>query len=393
MSRSPATPLISLIMALFLVLAGAIAAPQKAVAASTVTNARAAGDAFSTRFVIDLTQTVAFVATTETNPDRISIELDRVNFDLPPGVGRKMRGLVKNFSYGSVNEGKSQILIDTIGPVRIANSFVLEAQQEQPARLVLDLVKTGFDAATTMQPPAPYAGEQKVVVIDAGHGGIDPGAVSAKGTKEKDVVLAFAVNLQKRLAASSRYKVVMTRDTDRFIKLKDRVQIARDAAADLFIAVHADIIRGKSARGTTLYTLSEKASDAEAEALAHKENRTDIIAGFDFENENAKVTDVLIELVQRESKNLSIVFSRTAAKAISKVAQMNGKPIRSAGFVVLKAPDVPSVLIELGYLSSKQDEKLLLSNDWQDSAAGALADAIGTYFDQVGPATSAAATP
>jgi len=228
--------------------------------------------------------------------------------------------------------------------------------------------------------PAKRADGRRVIVIDPGHGGIDPGAVGVRRTKEKDVVLAFSRALRDRLQANKNYEVVLTRDSDIFLSLKQRVAIARENQADLFIAVHADTVRGRSVRGATLYTLSEKASDAEAEALAQKENRADIIGGIDLATENQEVADILIELAQRETKNHSIFFAKKAANQLQVVTHMTGKPTRSAGFVVLKAPDVPSILLELGYLSNKADEALLVSPKWQTEVTQAMAKAIDTYF-------------
>jgi N-acetylmuramoyl-L-alanine amidase len=172
----------------------------------------------------------------------------------------------------------------------------------------------------------------------------------------------------------------MTRDDDHFVSLLDRVRVAREHQADLFVAIHADTVRGQSARGATIYTLSDRASDAEAEALAQKENRADIIAGVNLTAENEEVADILIDLAQRESKYHSLAFARKAVGQLKPVTHMTGRPMRSAGFVVLKAPDVPSILLELGYLSSRSDAKLLTSAKWQSQVATALAKAIDSYF-------------
>ncbi|MCC7481205.1 MAG: N-acetylmuramoyl-L-alanine amidase, partial [Hyphomicrobiales bacterium] len=221
---------------------------------------------------------------------------------------------------------------------------------------------------------------KKTIVLDPGHGGIDPGAISRAGTKEKDVVLSFANVLRQALLASGKYNVVMTRSDDRFVSLKNRVTVAREKNADLFLAIHADTVRGRDARGVTIYTLSDKASDAEAEALAKRENRADIIGGLDLEAETEEITDILIDLAQRESKNHAMFFSKKAVAQLRPLTLMTGKPLRSAGFMVLKAPDVPSVLLELGFLSSKSDEKLLTSTVWQSKIARAFATAIDSYF-------------
>jgi N-acetylmuramoyl-L-alanine amidase len=365
------------------------------------TAARVAGDENRTRFVADLTAPVGYTVYVMANPYRVMIDLPQVAFSLPAGAGDDTRGLVTQYRYGPVDDGHSRIVLDTDGPVLIDKAFLLKPKDGQPARIVVDLVKTtkeAFDAtlaaeddtqtaeatpedaAPAAEPAAPAERERKLVVIDPGHGGIDPGAIGVRKTREKDVVLAFGLKLKKVLEATGAIDVVMTRSDDTFLTLRDRVKVARENNADLFIAIHADTVRGGDARGATIYTLSEKASDAEAEALAHKENRADIIAGVDLEAENQEVTDILIDLAQRESKTHSLVFAKKAVAEMSPVTAFTGKPMRSAGFMVLKAADVPSVLIELGFLSSKQDESQLTSPAWQQKVASAMGRAVEKYF-------------
>lgn len=240
--------------------------------------------------------------------------------------------------------------------------------------------KIGQAPLKRAQRPARAPGAKRVVVIDPGHGGIDPGAISRRGTKEKAVVLDFAKRLRAVLERAGKYKVILTRDKDIFISLRDRVKIARTSNADLFIAVHADSVRGRRARGATIYTVSEKASDREAEELARKENRSDIIAGVDLDEESDEITGILIDLAQRETNNHSLFFAKKMLTQMKRVTKMNARPLRSAGFRVLKAPDVPSVLFEMGYLSSSADERQLKSKTWQRKAAGALAASIDRYF-------------
>ncbi|MCX7349044.1 MAG: N-acetylmuramoyl-L-alanine amidase [Alphaproteobacteria bacterium] len=366
------------------------------------TAARVAGDETRTRFVADLTVPVGYTVYVMANPYRVMIDLPQVSFSLPEGAGDNTRGLVKQYRFGPVDEGHSRIVLDTEGPVLIDKAFLLKPKKDgQPAHIVVDIVRTtkqAFDAKLAAEgdsgtaeaapedtPPASASApanprDRKLVVIDPGHGGIDPGAIGMGKTREKDVVLAFGLKLKKALEAGGTIDVVMTRSDDTFLTLRDRVKVARDKEADLFIAIHADTVRGGDARGATIYTLSEKASDAEAEALAHKENRADIIAGIDLEAENQEVTDILIDLAQRESKTHSLVFAKKAVAEMSPVTAFTGKPMRSAGFMVLKAADVPSVLIELGFLSSKQDESQLTSPEWQQKVAGAMGRAVEKYF-------------
>jgi len=409
--------------------------------------ARVSGDASRSRFVADLSEPVSYSVYVLPDPYRVVIDLPEVQFQMPTGVGRQVRGLIQEYRFGQVQKGRSRIVIDVFGPVLIDKSFVVPPQGEQPARIVVDLVST--DNATFLkthlaeqqrsakvadtadsagnvdadqglaalsdklastspaeergaQPkvaplpkpkPGAVAGKPQpversepapktrgVIVLDPGHGGIDPGAIGLAKTKEKDVVLAFAIALRDKLKASGKFDVVMTRENDRFVTLKERVRIARRAQADLFIAIHADKVRGPTARGATVYTLSEKASDAEAEALARKENLADVIGGVDLGEEKEEITDILIDLTQRETKNHSMAFAKRAVRELKPKTLMTGRPMRSAGFVVLKAPDVPSVLLELGYLSSKADETLLTSDAWRAKVTDAMVAAIKGYM-------------
>ena len=397
------TPVVLFISIFFMMLQGSLA-----FADAVATGTRVGGDETRTRFVADISKTVSYSVYVLPDPYRVVIDLPDVTFDLPPGIGHKVRGLVAEYRYGLLEQGKSRIVIDTLGPVLIEKSFLVEPQSGQPARIVVDIVKTTEEAfvksynseqaknqqdiaelsANPVSPPAPVKkivlankSGKKIIVLDPGHGGIDPGAISPTGIREKDVVLAFAFALRQALVASGKYDVVMTRDDDHFLSLRSRVEVARENNADLFLAIHADTVKGQDARGATIYTLSDKASDAEAEALAKKENRADIIGGLDLEAETKEITDILIDLAQRESKNHAVFFSKKAVAELRPLTLMTGKPMRSAGFMVLKAPDVPSVLLELGYLSSKSDEKLLTSAAWQTKIAKAFATAMDNYFD------------
>jgi N-acetylmuramoyl-L-alanine amidase len=219
-----------------------------------------------------------------------------------------------------------------------------------------------------------------LIIIDPGHGGIDPGAIG-NGTMEKTITLAVARALKKELLATGRFRVELTRDKDVYIPLRDRFKLARDDAADLFISLHADSHANAKTRGASVYTLSETASDSEAEALAAKENKSDVIAGVDLSNESKVVTGILIDLAQRETTNLSARFAKMLVKALKKDTLMLEQSHRFAGFAVLKAPDIPSVLLEMGYISSDEDQRLLTNKSHQKGLAKAISRAIQSFFD------------
>jgi N-acetylmuramoyl-L-alanine amidase len=237
-------------------------------------------------------------------------------------------------------------------------------------------VKPGDVAAKAAGDPRP------LIVLDPGHGGIDTGAKAASGELEKDVVLQFALTLRKKLESSGKYRVAMTRSDDTFIPLSERVRFARSHGASLMISIHADAIPRSEgqAEGATVYTLSENASDAEAARLAEAENKADVIAGVDLTAEPDDVANILVDLAQRETKTYSSQFARTLVGELKSTARLHKNPLKAAGFRVLTAPDVPSVLVELGYMSTKDDLKLLTSAAWQAKTAQALSAAVDTFF-------------
>ena len=322
-----------------------------------------------------------------------------MNFKLPAKAGAQSRGLVKAFRYGLIMQGGSRIVLDTKGPVRIEKAFVLDAAEGQPARLVLDLA--AIDRAAFMrnislqtrpahntgakpsEPPVKADGDARpLIVVDPGHGGIDNGTKGSGGELEKDIVLAFSQVLREKLESGGKYRVAMTRSDDSFIPLSERVRFARTRGAALFISIHADALPRKEglAEGATVYTLSETASDAEAARLAEAENKADVIAGVDLTAEPNDVANILVDLAQRETKTFSMQFARTVVDELKSAARMHKHPLKSAGFKVLTAPDVPSVLIELGYMSTKDDLKQLNSPAWRARTAQAVVKAVETFF-------------
>ena len=253
--------------------------------------------------------------------------------------------------------------------------------------VMADDLATGSITLAPAPPIAPPVAKH-IIVIDPGHGGVDPGAISHSGIKEKDVVLAFAKALQLTLQDGGHYKVLLTREADKFVKLDDRVKFARAHEAELFIALHADTLEDRATRGTTVYTISDKASDAEAERLAQKENAVDSIVGINIAQQKQDVANALMNLAQRESRSEALAFAQKALREVKPMGELTRNPLRSASFVVLKAPDVPSVLIELGYLSNDADVNLLSSVTWRNQMSDAMTKAVDGYFT---PATVSAA--
>jgi len=364
-------------------------------------DARVAGDRERTRFIADLSKKVDVHVFAMGNPYRVIVDAPDVSFQMPDGIGKEKRGLVTAYRYGLFAPGKARIVIDVSGPFLIDKAFVLEPRDDQPARLVVDLVPTdektflaklkeakppqppGEGPASIAQAPSRPPDAKPVVVLDPGHGGVDPGTSSTTGITEKEVVLTFARTLKTKLEATGRYEVFLTRDDDTFLPLRERVEFAQKKGAGLFLSIHADYFPQQidKATGATVYTLSEEASDEEARALAAKENFSDALAGIELPSDSdEELANILIDLAQRETQNRSVVFARSIVGELASKGTLHTKRLRSAGFRVLKAPDVPSVLLELGFLSNPDDEKRLTSEAWRDRNADAVAESIDVYF-------------
>jgi N-acetylmuramoyl-L-alanine amidase len=290
--------------------------------------------------------------------------------------------------------------VDLAAPVKVEKSQILPPEGGSGFRLVVDLGPTTnseflahagwprdvFAAMASVEPQrAPMStavrGGKRLIILDPGHGGIDPGTHGQSGILEKDLVLSVAKTLRKALESTGRYRVQLTRDTDVFIPLRERVNIARAAHGDLFVSLHADSSDHRDVRGASVYTLSEDASDREAATLAEKENMSDIIAGVDLTGENSPVASILIDLAQRDTMNRSVRFAETVVGSLPSATMLLPLfPHRSAGFAVLKGPDIPAVLIELGYLTNPKDENEMVTETWRNGVARAISSAVDTHF-------------
>lgn len=364
-----------------------------------------------TRLVMDMDGPAAFKTFVLADPYRIVIDLSEVKFRIPAGKKSNLVGGVAGYRFGLFEPGTSRVVFDLAEPRVISAAFELPPREGRGHRLVMDLRKVTRAsfmnaskasiakrmAARRQSPSGPAASgnsarrdgadrprnSKKVIVIDPGHGGVDPGAIGASGSYEKTITLAASKTLKRVLEKTGRYEVVLTRARDRFLRLRERVAVSRASDADLFISVHADSIADKRLRGASIYTLSEQSSDKEAARLAEQENKSDIIAGMDFSEETPEVTNILIDLAQRETMNQSARFAGYLAKELRGAVRTHRRAHRFAGFAVLKAPDVPSVLLELGYLSNPREEHMLRSPEFQNKVAVALRQGIDRYFETV----------
>ena len=366
-------------------------------------DARIAGDDARTRIIIDFDRKPDIRVHYVANPFRILIDLPETHFGLKPD-DMAARGLFSDIRYGAMDEGRSRIVLTADRPVAVALSDIQEEQGGSAYRLVIDaaiVTQQAFDELVAKQtwkdvtsiveeaPPVLLPGSRTedtafVIAVDAGHGGIDNGAIgAATKTEEKHVTLAFAQKLADKLNTVTGVKAFLTRDKDEFLSLPQRVQLARHGKANLFISVHADTLRQKDVRGATVYTISDKASDSLAADLAERENLYDEIAGIPLSDEPTEVADILIDLTRRETQAFSISLARTVVASFEGEVRLINNPHRHAGFRVLQAPDVPSVLLELGFLSNKEDEKLLLDPEWQAKVAGLIVKAVERYRTEV----------
>ena len=359
-----------------------------------------------TRLVLDLDRNTDFRAFVLGDPYRMVVDLP--DFEWKAGdVQSPQSAGVKATRHGNLKPGISRIVFDMNRPVSIQKAFTLPANGQKPARLVIDFanvspsifkqaqnnihgslnvdaVQSNLAAKATPPPAPPKKTKKPLVIIDPGHGGVDPGAVGANGVYEKTVALKLAKELKKQLEKSGQYRVKMTRETDIFIKLSDRVKFARNHGGDLFLSIHADSLRNSKVRGASVYTLSEKASDAQTARLAARENKADLIAGIDLNVEDQDVANILVDLAMRETSNQSNFFANTLVDRFkADNVSLLERPHRSAGFAVLKAPDIPSVLVEAGFMSNKKEADLLNTSGHRKKIATSLKKGVDRYFEQV----------
>lgn len=352
-----------------------------------------AGDGKRARLSIDFDRKIAARLRFSDEPQRVVIELSPSAFRIGKPLDAERSPLIGGVTFDQSDTALSRIILDLDAPVEVSYQTVTKIGSSERRRLIVDLARSSeraFARLVRLSPIAPRTApapagaptaERPLVVLDPGHGGLDGGAQGRGRTSEKAVTLAFARTLRAKLLATGRFRVEMTRESDRFVSLEQRVEAAREGRADLLISIHADSLRQRRIRGATVYTLSQTASDEVAAELATDQNRADLKAGLELPKLDTSAADILLDLMQRETDDASAHVAVRIIASLGQATRLIGNPNRSADFFVLRAPDVPSVLLELGYLSNRQDEKLLASSKWQAKVADALTAGLLAHFE------------
>ena len=400
--------LVPALIGLALAVAAQEAAPAMPQALPNVMDARVSSTPERARLVVDLAARTDFAFVSLAEPDRLAIDVRAGTFSVPEAAGQPGGdGLVSAYMVEQAAPDRVRTTLTLSQPAQVQQAYVLDAFEDQPARLVVDVIPAtaeefianverdaaasasrGVEAAQS----TPAGGSElpiatkPLVVIDPGHGGIDGGAEAPGGLQEKDIVLAFALKLQQLLVASGRFDVALTREDDTYLRLEERVALARANKANLFISVHADSFQQPEIRGASVYTRDENATDVLDKVLADNENKSDVIAGFAMPQMAPEVVSILVDLMRREMRVQSFLAAQAIVHQLEPSVQLRRFPVRQADFFVLQAPDVPSVLIELGFLSNARDMANLVETDWQNRTAEAIARGISTYFDSLEPA-------
>ena len=354
--------------------------------ASSIVKVRFGGDQSQTRIVVEMNRSTEGRRLESVGALRLGLELK--GLDVPIGLGGEGQGLVRSWSVDA-DGGAARLQVSLTRPVNVVRRFLLAPSDGEPSyRYVIDLAASGPAPTPALAPRSlasgltqvsgPAVHTRKVIVIDAGHGGKDPGALGP-GVHEKDLTLAAAKALRRRLERDGRYQVVLTRSGDRFVPLEDRVQIARHADADLFISLHADAGADPGVRGATVYTLSDKGSDRVARKVFA---RNDWFINVSLPSRDNAVNRILLDLTQRATKNQSTAFADMLVGEVSEQTPMLQHSHRDAGYVVLLAPDVPAVLLEMGFVTNAQDVATLRDPLQRAHLMSAVGDAIDGYFSQ-----------
>lgn len=369
-----------------------------------VVNARVTATPQRARLIIDLSGPTEFAIVSLDSPNRIAIDVKAFDLKILAPADVAGKGIVTSFAIEMAEKGRVRTTLTLASPAQVQQAYMLDAVADQPARLVVDLIgdtpenfatrvaadlaasaaNRGVAPASVSTDPGthvPVPQTRPLVVIDPGHGGIDNGATAPNGTHEKDITLAFALELQDVLIKSGRFDVALTREDDTYLTLNERVTLARQNKADLFISLHADTFEQQEIRGASVYTRDENATDVLDKVLAENENKYDIVAGFAVPQTTPVVVDILVDLMRREMRKSSFMAAQALVHQLEPSVAMRRFPVRQADFFVLQAPDVPSILVELGFLSNSADIANLQKTDWRDRVVDALARGVADYFD------------
>jgi N-acetylmuramoyl-L-alanine amidase len=369
-----------------------------------VLDARVTATPERARLILDLSGPTEFAIVSLSGPDRIAVDVKSTGTRIAAPADVAGGGIVARYTVELAEPGRVRTVLELASPGQVQQAYILDAVGDQPARLVVDLItdtaehfaeKVASDLAASAAnqgvPPEALStdpgthGEvpavRPLVVIDPGHGGVDNGASAPNGVHEKDITLAFALDLQKLLVDSGRFDVALTREDDTYLTLNDRVALARANKADLFISLHADSFQQSEIRGASVYTRDENATDVLDKVLAENENKSDIGAGFTMPTTEPAVVDILVDLMRREMRKSSFIAAQALVHQLEPSVAMRRFPVRQADFFVLQAPDVPSVLVELGFLSNASDIANLQKGDWRERVVEALARGVADYFD------------
>jgi len=344
----------------------------------------------STRVVFDVSGPVEHRLFTLKNPDRLVIDLPNAGVDSKVGQALKRGGVVKNLRSGPRNKKDLRLVLDLKGPVK-PKSFVLKPNQQYGHRLVIDLFESasaGKSAPRKIQAASkPAKLRELVIAIDAGHGGEDSGARGKRGTHEKEVVLAIARRLAKLVKKEPGMRPVMIRDGDYYIGLRQRIEKARKHRADLFISIHADAFRDRRVQGSSVFVISRRGASSEmARWLAARENAADLVGGVSLDDKDDLLAEVLLDLAQTATQEASNEVADKVLDEMKRIGKVHKKRVQHAGFVVLKSPDIPSMLIETAYISNPTEEKKLKSAKHQQKVANAIMKGVRSYFSANPPA-------
>jgi N-acetylmuramoyl-L-alanine amidase len=372
--------------------------PATVSADATIDGIRFGKNGDVTRFVLDLSEGVKPTVFLLSSPSRVVIDMPGASWNSKRTVSTS--GVVSGFRHGLFTAGTYRIVLDLSEDAVVHKAFPLAARSGYPDRYVVDLKPSSTatfkkavaesraarrrTVAPVVATPAPVERRKdgkRIIVVDPGHGGVDPGTLGRGGANEKTIVLKISREIKRQLEASGRYKVYLTRNRDIYIPHRQRFAKAKSVGADLFISVHIDAIANPKVRGGTVYTLNENASDKEAARLAAKENKSDVLAGVDLAETNNEVSNILIELAQRETMNSSAKFAEILVPEMRSQVRMHKRAHRFANFLVLKSPDVPSVLVETGYITNRADSRLLNSRDGERKISKAIHRAVDKYFE------------